>query len=185
MRLALAIAALISAVLILENAPRENGRPLVSVQKVAQDKSAMTGELAEIPTTTDEALSPAVADNLATIEHLAQGERTTVLENLFEKAASFPANEKAALIDAAISLDDPRLLGLAESLALKMLNDGGAAEVLAVLPKVPLFPQDSKLHLIAQESLCRFSGFPFEVVKLKFDRVFQQSRPWATVCKTS
>ena len=184
MRIALALAALISAVLILENAPRENGRPSVSVPKVAQDKSAMTGELTALATQI-EAITPAVSDNLATIEHLDQNERAKALENLFEKVDSSTANEKAALIDAAISLDDPRLLGIAESLALKMLSDGGAADVLAVLPKVPLFPEDSTLHGIAQESLCRFSGFPFEVMKLKFDRVFQQGRPWAAVCKTS
>jgi hypothetical protein len=183
-RLALAVAAILSAVLILRNSPQEEGRPSVSVQKVVQDKSAVTGELTEMATT-DQAVAPAVADNLAAIEILAQGDRAVAIEHLFDKAASFSANEKAALIDAAISIDDPRLLGLAETLALRMLNDGGAAEVLAILPKVSLFPGDSRLYAIAQESLCRFSGFPFEVVKLKFDRLFQHGRPWAAVCKNS
>jgi hypothetical protein len=182
MRLALAFAALISGVFVLVNALGEKGRTPIAVHKMAQDKANLTGKISEIATT-EGAHVPTVAVGEAERESEAEG--AIALEHKFETAGSLTANEKAALIDAAVSFDDPRLLGLAETLALKMLNDGGAAEVLAVLPKVPLFAENSRLHSIAQESICRFSGFPLQVVKLKFDRVFPPSRPWATVCKTS
>ena len=159
--------------------------PLAPLQK----KTMMTGELTEdhgigLENAEPEENSNEAASTLAAIEYFIRNRRLDSLENLFENE-KLPATAKAALIDAALELDDPRLIARAESLALKVIDEGEAAEVLAVLPKVPQFPENSRVHDLSQESLCRFSGFGFEVLKLKYDRTFPHGRPWDAVCKTS
>lgn len=152
-----------------------------------QNKSTVTSDLTEdlglVAEPTGEA-SIEAATSLAAIEYFTRNQRLSSLEEMFANE-NLPAAVKAALIDSALELDDPQLISRAETLALKMLGGGGAAEVLAVLPKVPQFPENSRVREIPQESLCRFSGFGFEVLKLKYDRTFPNGRPWDAVCKTS
>lgn len=153
--------------------------------RVPSDKSAMTGEfdlVDEKPAPPAAAGATRAATVLEAIEHFAGREKAEHLERMFSSVTKMDASEKAALIDAAFVLDDPRLISRAESLALEMINEGSEADVLMVLPKIAMFPENSPLHALPQESLCRFRGFGLEVVKLKYDRVFRGSRPWASVC---
>lgn len=180
MRSLVAAALLVASGLILWNIPREKETSPVSFPAPAQEAAAIERPAPANPATTLRAASP-----LEAIERLAMYEKVEVLERMFATAAELESVEKAALIDAAVSLDDPQLIARAETLALEMINTGNEADVLSVLPLIPQFPEDSRLREIPQESLCRFSGFGREIVKLKYDRTFPHGRPWASVCRES
>ena len=174
-------AALISMIgLIYWQLPREQQ---LSARFAAAEKSAMTGEfdlVDERPS--PHVLPPRAATTMETIEHLAVRENVEHLEKMFSDAEKLDAAERAALIDAAFVLDDPQLISRAEQLALRMVSDGSEADVLMVLPKIAMFPENSPLKALPQESLCRFHGLGLEIVKLKYDRVFPGGRPWPSVC---
>jgi hypothetical protein len=165
--------------LVFWNIPREKETSPVSFR--ARVKEAPTVARPAAP----EEPALRAASPLEAIERLAMYEKVETLEKMFAAADGLGASEKAALIDAAVSLDDPQLIARAETLALEMINEGSEADVLSVLPMIPQFPEDSRLRSIPQESLCRFSGFGLEIVKLKYDRTFPHGRPWASVCRES
>ncbi len=175
----IALCALAAGLILLMNLRgKSTERP-----RVQEQQSAITSSLEMVPEVMKvQADQPRAATTLETVERLTSQDRMDALQKLFVSTEGMESADKAALIDAALSLDDPQLINHAETLALEMIREGTESDMLAVLSKVPQFPEGSAVHRIAQEAICRFDGFGLEVIKLKYDRVFPNSRPWARVC---
>ena len=90
-----------------------------------------------------------------------------------------PPVDKAGTIDTALANDDSQEIRRAEDLAHEIIASGSAGELMELLPMLPQLQIE-----MPQESLCRIKDDPgFEIVKLKYERVFREIRPWSDVCK--
>jgi hypothetical protein len=167
------------------------GAPPVPRTLPAAEPAQHIAVAAQIPATAPS--EDANPDWMGAIDQAASFSGDEALVELFSREG-LPATAKAHLIDAALQRQDIQLLRDAEELLRKMVRSGTAADVLAAIPKVAYFAEDTAKDIAAlQESLCRFQSssadeLGFEMIKVKFNMVLGKEpnvKPWTAVCGAS